>query len=182
MGINSSLKHFANNLFNQSEKNNADEKNLDSLEPVAANSALQYVSDTQNALQECARALHGFTNPKDIGYYVMKTLREFHGADYVCVLEVNLDNWFLRWVSREGSDTLEEDNSKRLIHYTTNVLKYINQFCIYSQNIMSADNSDNSGPVTVPSLIGVECHLYSLEGTSPWASENSLCSFEEISP
>lgn len=151
MGINSSLKQFVNNLFNQSEKNNADEKTLDFLEPVAANLALQYASDALNALQECARALHGFTNPKDISYYVMRTLREFYGADYVCVLEVNLDldNWFLRWASREGDDTIEEDNSKGLIqpeeftHYARSWIRaYRNVFPVLISNIDDIRDSD----------------------------------------
>lgn len=133
MEFGSNWKHLTRNFFNQPKDKNVVETPLDppGQERISPEPIFQYANDTVTALQRCANAMHGYTNPKEISYYVMKTLREYYGADYACVMEVNidLDYWFLRWASREGYETIEEDDVKKLIrpeeftHYAKSWIK-----------------------------------------------------------
>lgn len=119
MGFGSNFMRFANNIFN-SEK----EENVAEITSVTENTdmdqeqtALLSENESIMALQKCATALHGFTNPKDISSFVMNMLREYYGSDFVCVLEINLDldYWFMRWGSRDGCDDIEKANIKQLL-------------------------------------------------------------------
>ena len=123
MGFGTSWKNFKSNLFSQSKEGDVldnhpvPEESFDMMVDATAVDATNSNDDTVAALKNCLAAMHGFSDPKKISYYVMKGLREYYEADFVCVMEINfdLDYWFMRWASREGYDDIEETDIKDLI-------------------------------------------------------------------
>lgn len=119
MGFGSNFMRFANNIFNSEKEENVAEATLVTENTDMGQEQTTLLSENESimALQKCATALHGFTNPKDISSFVMNMLREYYGSDFVCVLEINLDldYWFMRWGSRDGCDDIEKANIKQLL-------------------------------------------------------------------
>lgn len=72
--------------------------------------------DVMEILIETETALHGMKNPEEICQYVMKQLCSFYQADYVGILEADLeiDNWFFKWWYRKGEDNVKQKDKRNL--------------------------------------------------------------------
>lgn len=72
--------------------------------------------DVMEILIETETALHGMKNPEEICQYVMKQLCSFYQADYVGILEADLeiDSWFFKWWYRKGEDNVKQKDKRNL--------------------------------------------------------------------
>lgn len=66
--------------------------------------------DVMDTLVKTEVALHGMSDPKEICEYVMKQICDFYDADYVGILEGDLDmgNWFFKWWYRKGEEGVDQ--------------------------------------------------------------------------
>lgn len=71
-------------------------KAFDAILPV---NEIHYADDIVNAMTEVELALHGITDSKVIGEKVMKTICDFYQAQYVGIMEldIDMDAWFPSW-------------------------------------------------------------------------------------
>ena len=69
------------------------------LEPILPVKEIQCAEDIVNAMTEVEIALHGVTDSKIIGEKVMKTICDFYQAQYVGIMEldIDMDAWFPGW-------------------------------------------------------------------------------------
>lgn len=69
------------------------------LEPILPVKEIQCAEDIVNAMTEVEIALHGVTDSKVIGEKVMKTICDFYQAQYVGIMEldIDMDAWFPGW-------------------------------------------------------------------------------------
>ena len=78
------------------------------LEPLLPVREIQCAADIVDALTEVEIALHGVTDSKVIGEMVMKTICDFYQAQYVGIMEldIDMDAWFPGWCIDANGDSI----------------------------------------------------------------------------